>query len=411
MDEKKKERKPVVRRGKDDPSTDTVNPSPMDDNVVAYLREAAKAFTRVESTIEAEVKSKQNLDATTLTRIGDVSDRIHIQVANFTNERQRMFAELTALKAKKRNLQQRIEVDLETHKAVVENLKTTSEAQLVELRKNLKQMKEDSEKADKWQEIKGTVRKDIQDLIKQIDQLHAKHKNSLQTLQAEHEEECVKIRNSFIRKLRRVRDFMSSEADDDKLAESEGSLLPTAKLNEKLSREVTLYERESKGGRSTRSALVDSKKQIDAQLHVEQSQNEKLVWRNASHSKTARMLNDRLHNLEEQYEAALGSMNCTLADRRSVLFHTITTQADIISDLQSELRILSEEHGTLCAQVERLNHSFDSRHLHLSKAQRLVGTIFSLPPEMLQSAGEELSLLGLDSREQMASFAEKILSG
>lgn len=241
-------------------------------------------------------------------------------------------------------------------------------------------------------------------LEKRIEEKNVEHKKDLEAMHAEHEEEKRKMRDVLIRRLRKVRDVMSSTNDDDEDSaetggggggsasgllpgggggpggkkKSEGddtafimsSSAPTAKSNEKMARAVTLYEREACTVSESISEMSTELQQSTAMLAEQRKLNEKLVLRNASHIKTRSVLSDQVREVTDRYTHADKRQQEDILSRKQTITDTANSQSEILFHLQGELDFSLEEYETAKLKLRALQKEMHHKGSAVAEANK-----------------------------------------
>jgi hypothetical protein len=338
-----------------------------------------------------------------------------------------MEQQLEELKGRKAELekelvQQKAESEDAYFAQQVEQAKTLSE-----LRQQIKVLQADASEAGGWEETRVRQLKALDDIRVQLEDTKEGHQHDIKSLNEENETERRKLRDLLVRKLRRVRDAMSSATDEDDLglgsssgggsgngdelgSRKRGALLgsdtkhksaswntnhgmlardaesanliamfqtPTAKLNEKLSRAVTMYERESKSIADTISQMYTTTKTAAEQLEEQRSQNEKLVLRNASQSKAKQMLKSQLEELKEKYSRLTETHEARETERRRALQETVRTQGDVVADLRGELEHALNEYEVSSQELASLERQLKQKTKEAHEAHKFFAIVGS----------------------------------
>lgn len=377
-----------------------------DPTVMLYLRAASQAFPRIQQQFSSMIAA--DMRVTQINRV--VAQRLEYHLGALVQqnlkERDEMRSQIQAAKLRKVELestiaQRRREFESERNEKAQENAQT-----LASLRREISQEIAFAKEAESWQGVRGREIKDLDDLEQRLQSFQERSEVQVKELHEEHEAERRKMRDLLVRKLRRVRDIMSSSSDadavisGDTVASAQAAELqwlgkranawnrtmlakdaasaamvamfhtPTAKLNEKLSRAVTMYERESRGIADSISQLHGATQVAKEQLEDQRSHNERLVLRNASQAKAKEMLLAQLDELRKKHDALSATHETRETERRRALQETVQMQGDIISDLRGELKFHMEQYEEASKELRSLEREVRQRQTSAVQARK-----------------------------------------
>jgi hypothetical protein len=316
----------------------------------------------LENDIAADAKKK----ATYASEAEALSEVLQQQVRNYVKERTQLQQNISALKATKKEVLRSIEASRLDFIAKKESVQTANSMAVHQLRQQVSVMDSDRKEAATWSRERQATLNKLEALTEQIKDTTLKSKQQLDVMRAEHEEEKRGMRDMLIRRLRRVRDIVSSTTEDDDDGAGDGassvggesvmltSTGPTAKQNERMARAVSLYEREAK-------TVVSSIHQLSAELEAsrelleeQKQQNERLVMKNASSVKTRSVLLDQVTDVKHRYHQAENRLLDDVKLRKSTVAETATSQSEILFHLQLELEHAIAEYERTHTKVRLL---------------------------------------------------------
>jgi hypothetical protein len=412
---------PPQTGGKDD-GTSSAPPDPQtlppDPQVMMYLQVAAVAFPRVQRMLTQQALAAQS----TADANRSLATKLDVQtvawVKRHMEERKEMELDLELMKSRKLELERQI-VDQKKESEDAYFTQQVEQAKMLsDLRQQIHVLQADASEAADWEASRVRELKILQDTQTEMEDTKVTQLEEMKQLTEENETERRKLRDLLVRKLRRVRDVMSSATDDDDLglgsngnnggtddaqgkkrhhlmsstgsanhgmlardAESANLIAmfqtPTAKLNEKLSRAVTMYERESKSIAETIAQMHAATKASIEQLEEQREQNEKLVLRNASQTKAKDMLKAQLQELKKKYSRLSDSHEAHETERRRALQETVRTQGDVVSDLRGELEHSLNEYEGASSELASLERQLKARHKEAHEAHKFFAIVGS----------------------------------
>ncbi|CUG89664.1 Hypothetical protein, putative, partial [Bodo saltans] len=420
---------------KDDPNATAAQPDQTaiapDPQVMMYLQVASAAFPRVQHLLRQQAHAAQSTADSNRTLATRLDAQTVSWVRRHVDERKDMEFQLEEMKVRKAELEKDlIQQKVDSEEAYFAQQIAQAKI-LTELRQQIKVLQADASEAAGWEETRVRQLKSLEDIRVQLEDTKEGHQEDIKTLNEENETERRKLRDLLVRKLRRVRDVMSSATDEDDLglgsstggngngddllgggkkrggaaptggdakhkstaswntnhgmlardAESANLIAmfqtPTAKLNEKLSRAVTMYERESKSIADTISQMHTTTKTAAEQLEDQRSQNEKLVLRNASQSKAKLMLKSQLEELKEKYSRLTESHEARETERRRALQETVRTQGDVVADLRGELEHALNEYEGSSQELASLERQLKQKQKEAHEAHKFFAIVGS----------------------------------
>lgn len=395
----------------EEPAAAEAAPAPPDPTVLLYLKAATNAFPRVQryltQQIQEDVRTTEFNKLLSANLEGSISGIVEADI----KERQEMERTVKQLKLRKVELEgdiaQRQKFFNEQHSRLdVENAEA-----LEKLRRQIHLLEADAREAEAWRASRDTELSTLRDIETRFADFQVRAEQQLTELYQENEEERRKLRDLLVRKLRRVRDIMSSTTDDDADAGPSSASLqssrkastmpsggmlardaasaatvamfqtPTAKLNEKLSRAVTMYERESKTIAESITQIHSVTKQSLEQLSEQRAHNEKLVLRNASQVKAKEMLTAQLEELRHKYKKLSETQETHEVERRRALQETVRMQGDVVADLRGELHHHITEYEEASQELKSLERQIRLRHQQAQDAGRFFLSLVNATPQ------------------------------
>ena len=361
-----------AERPPEEEAKDVVAPPLQPDvQTLLYLHVASRAFPSAEKALDQQT-SRNVVKATRYSTASANADRfVEKLVSSFTEERQLMHGDLNNLK----------KISVDVHGQVRRNREHFAERmaaqqkehadELEKLRGLLQTLQTDSREALDWRNTVSGQTSEVNALKTRIEKLKEQQEKEIQELQAEHDQERRHLRDMLVRKLRRVRDAMSSTTDDNDAGDGVAVTdLPNstsaAKLNERLSRAVTMYEREAKSIGETIDQATVACKESGEQLRHLQSFNAKLVQRNAAHAKALAMLNEQRKSLRMALKSASAQQDIRGKEHRRAIQQTVRTQGDVVAELRSELEDAIKEYESSRRELHALqqHHLLREKELH-----------------------------------------------
>jgi hypothetical protein len=358
-------KKTAAAKGKDVP--DANEPPVPDPTVLVYLAAASRAFPHIDrlfggrtANLETQVVNAK----TTAVEEAALAEKI---VTQFAAERLRLRAEIEELKVGKQKLKQSVADNEGAFQRTLSEKTTANAAHLEAMGEEITRLGNDAEEAERWSVTSAGAKKELAALDTAIEDLKAKQQRELQGMQDAHESDKRRLRDSLVRKLRRVRDAMTAATDahpPDGAAGNPGGQPPTAKINEQLSREVTVLERESTALHSTILELERTELSLTEMLVDHSDGNARLLLRNASHAKTKNILHGKLTQLRGQYDAVAADAAVQHGDKVDALRRTVVMQSNVIEDLNSEIDLQLQHLLGVQARLrasQKASHAQDQR--------------------------------------------------
>jgi uncharacterized coiled-coil protein SlyX len=329
-----------------------VLPTP-DPNVLLYFQAASRAFPQVERQLLRHAADMQHQAAAARTSAAaqrQLSDQL---VLSYAHERRTLEAEAAQLAKGQAELRHAISHARKEFADTQINRAVDNAVELAEMSAEIRRLSADRNEADEWSLRANGARRELQRLRDLAEERSAASKAELERMNQQHDADKRKLRDALVRKLRRVRDSMTASDtahDADTTAEDQfappdvaGASANTARMNEELSREVSIKERESGALQITIRQLDGLEGELSVALQKEQDANTQLLLRNASYTKTRRALEVKLEELKTQLQSALVRRDAQERERLSALRSTVALQAGIIDDLNSEIDVHVDE--------------------------------------------------------------------
>lgn len=359
-----------------------------DPTVMLYLRAAAQAFPRVQEFIGKQIFEAKQITSSNKALATKLDSQTKAWVAADVEERKKLYDAILDMRQQKAALLKAHEDQKEAFKLNFAEHEKSNAKEISEMKRQIAVLEADSAEAEGWRKVRRNETAALRQVQDKLEETREAQEKEVAALREENDTERRKLRDLLVRKLRRVRDIMSSTTDDmpdgsngagvqDELAslkhrgggtnvprmlakdsESAAAIAsfatPTAKLNEKLSRAVTMYERESKIIAETITATHATSKQAAEQLEHQRAMNEKLVLRNASQNKAKSMLKQQLEELREKYKNLSEAQEKQELQRRRALQETVRMQGDVVSDLKGELEHMLNEYEEAVSELKSL---------------------------------------------------------
>ena len=341
-----------------DSDVPSINP-----DVLLYLQGASRAFPVVESSLcgyAATCRAQlTGFDASFESKTVELDGK----VKRFNHERAALEAHINDQQKHLEDTKSKIVSSVKDFEAQFHAEEQRGRGMIDELRAEVAALRQDAEEAEDWSYQVHRRKRELQDLLDNIEAMKLRNNKEIVDLRAVADSEKRKLRDSLVRKLRRARDQLTSSTDDDVAGRGtdDGSpfqgfgsaMVPSAKQNEKLSREVTMYERDCDSIRHHNRSLVKEDETLRNALESERSTNEILVMKNASHIKAKKILGQQLKDVEAQFTGAMDHHHAQQKDRLQALRDTVGSQSTIIDDLQCELEVAFDEYDLLREQLRQ----------------------------------------------------------
>jgi chromosome segregation ATPase len=329
-----------------EPSVVENQPPPPDPTVLLYLQAASRAFPHIDAFLRREAS---NFDAEATECASDAESRKNATqhaVVQYAEERKRFEEEIASLTSTKVQLSDAISTAEQDFQTEFAERGSDNAQTLAEMRKREEALAADSREAQDWSDQSATRLRELEALRSSIEQRQSEYDEEITRMRAHHEQEKRKLRDTLVRRLRRVRDNMTSDPGaTEENAGHEGlfgeppdsSGAATARINEELSREVSVKERDAVAQLANIRQLEAEARDLREKLQTEQEANTQLLLRNASYTKTRRALEAKLADLRSQLETVLGRRDAQEKERLSALRGTVAMQATAIEDLNGEI--------------------------------------------------------------------------
>lgn len=359
-----------------------------DQTVQLFLEAAGRACAHIENWFRN--RSQQLEEQKALARDHEAFQQMRVAdvVQLFRADRPRLEQEASALVQQKAEVQTGIAGDLAAHTQAMAGDKQAFEEEMLRMEDRIAMLTQEAKEATEWVRVSGPpARKQLADLHARLVEIARDLERKLQLMQAEHEDSKRIMRENLVMKLRAVRDAAAADAaaaggsndkdlasptgdDDDAMAALIGK--PTTKTNERLTREVAVYVRESLALEHSLSHLTQQEAALSGELLQKQTANEKLVLQNAASAKTKRILKGKLAELENQLVQVERDAESRSVERTNSLVATSNQQAAIIEQLNDEI---DHELDALLALKSELRDAQQQR-LAQRRTSRAAGRFF-----------------------------------
>lgn len=315
---------------------DVAPPPTADPTVLTYLHLASKAFPAVEAAMDRQQQAMLTETLTAMERADTLDAQLDTQVRRYRSERDRAASEEEERIARALFLEKQIIAEDDRFEAEMVELEERHDEKCRAIQEEVDRLAERAGRAAAWEAIRVAKKEELATLEAKVAALRAQHKSEIKVMLVDHEEERRKLRDVLVRKLRTMRDYMTIDDDtnlnalslagavddltgDDPAPQSlainpnQQGTRGAVKLTERLSREVTTYERESA---ATSTAIVAHEAQRDvlqAKLRSAREANERLVFKNAANAQSLKMLTKKIAEIR----AARAAPSDAAADIRS----------------------------------------------------------------------------------------------
>ena len=332
-----------ARSGQAQTATDAGIAATTDEDVLLYLKASSTAFPQVEQICRRQAQEKEQEASSCLESKRKKEPQVRELAVSYISERMTMEREGAELKHKILSLQAATKQAREDFvKESIAEAESHEEA-LARLTSEVKRMELDEKEASAWLSTSASVKQAVAVLQDNMQSLRSRQARELEVIRDESSNAKRKLREKLVRHLRRARDDLTSTAD---MATASGASRkdgtgdggPSAKRNERLAREVVMYERESKLVSDHNNVLKTEARTHSQQLTDVRSDTERLVRESASHLKTKKILETKLGDLKEKLGDILKQHGEEHAERVRALRDTAETQSALIADLKGELQ-------------------------------------------------------------------------
>ena len=344
-----------------------------DPHVLMYLQALSLAIPSVSSTLAAQTTDHQTKTIAAKNNADALGQALQQQVGSYVKERTKLQQDIESLKATRKDVLATIDRNKAEFIEKKDDIRAANAKQLHAMRSQIDIMDRDRREALQWLRDRGTTLTHLASTEHQLGATKERHEEDLKVMNDGHEEEKRHMRDALIRRLRRVRDLMSSTTDDDDAAgmvdsassvDSAALLVsngPTAKQNEKMARAVSLYEREAKTVVASIQVLTAEVEESKRLLEEQRRHNERFVLRNASHVKTRSVLLDQVNEVQQRYVQAEKRLHEDVLLRKQTMTDTANSQSEILFHLQGELDFAIGEHERAQTKVRLLRKEQQKR--------------------------------------------------
>lgn len=302
------------RGGKPDTSVQSADPT-----VLTYLYAASKAFPAVEAILDKQSEDMTLETLNAMRRSDELDAQLDTQVRRYKVERQKTTVDEEALIEKALLAEKQIAAEDDRFETDMREMTRIHQEKCAEIQAEIDRLNVKLKQAKAWEAVRAQRKLELATQEAKVAALKLQHKGEIKSLMAQHEEDRRKLRDVLVKKLRTMRDHMTN---DDYVATTlpdaqhgiEGNGLSgidvdspfslsssnqhgassAVKLTERLSREVTTYERETKATTSAINVHQAQLESVMSQLNAARETNERLVFRNAANAQSHKLLQQKL---------------------------------------------------------------------------------------------------------------------
>ena len=402
--------------------TKRIEPPEPDPNVLCYLEAVSRAFPLVERVLDKHAFAFEVASATATAKGKGLELNLATQVRDFVQERDKLEEETFDLGRQIQIVEKLIAANDVQFREFYSNREKEALTEHMELTTEISRRKADAKEAKTWCEVKRSRKLELHQCNEKITRMEDAQKAEMDAVRRNHEDGNRKMRDLLVRKLKLARDTLSNATDEDPSGPSSDSLLepgtsvaPTAKLNEKLSREVAMYEREAKIVSDNNRKLEEEGRVAEHQLAEERQANEKIFARNAGQSKTLQMIQGRRTEAADHQRSNIKIQVMGAAERKAALQSTVVDQQGIIDDLQGEVLIVQRELSLYHQRKDSLDLQFQQYQNKRDKSMELLQFMLTndvvpktetMPSDtgVVTKFVEPLAPLGLFTKESVLRF-------
>eukprot|EP00760_Papus_ankaliazontas_P003133 PhM_4_TR11447/c0_g1_i1/m.72944 len=233
----------------------------------------------------------------------------------------------------------------------------------------------------------------MKDLEETIERMISDHAEVLEGVRMDAESDRKTTRDAMIRKLRQTRDELFQLTDDHRDLKTH----QTMKENERLSRDVAMYEREVRALMQQVTELTDECQENAHALAVERDTSGQLVKRTHQQDRVIAALTAKVEELTGDEDERRRGADADRIKKIAALSETVDRQYEIIVELKRELDSLVHKNADVTAQLSQLRRErARERDEGVELQQFLVGCLSDVKKVAARTNTQQSSVVDLD---------------
>jgi len=218
------------------------------------------------------------------------------------------------------------------------------------LQETIEQLEAQLKELNDFKESKLLIEKEIAELRAKLESMKVTHKVELEEKVKDYTLEQDRLRTDMLRRLKKTRDELFRLTDE----QLHSKMHQTIKENDKLTRELEMYARESKQLLESNQKLATENANLKIELALQNSSTEELIRKSQAQQSQIKSLNGKLKGLEQTQLVTKEVTDDDEDKKVTELMGTVDQQYGLIMDLKREVDELKDANG---AMERQLRHS------------------------------------------------------